>query len=162
MFMTLKLAFAKQQTGVGLIELVIAIVIIGIIGSGFMSALSVLVGNSVDPMLQQQAVAIAEAYLEEIMLQSYDDPDGLGSIESGEARGTFDDVDDYHIADCSVASAVVVKDHYGVAQSDLAAYSVCIKVQDTTLQTVAAKQVTVTVIPPAGNSAILSVFRTDF
>ena len=159
MSMTAKLVFAKRQTGVGLIELVIAIVIIGIIGSGFMSALSMLVGNSVDPMLQQQAVAIAEAYLEEIMLQSYDDPD---ATESGEERDTFDDVDDYHIADCSVASAVVVKDHYGVAQPDLAAYSVCVKVQDTTLQTVPAKQITVTVIPPAGNSAILSVFRTNF
>ena len=42
--------------------------------------------------LQHQAVAIAESYLEEVLLHAYSDPDGT----SGESlRRLFDDVDDY-------------------------------------------------------------------
>jgi len=50
------------------------------------------VGHSADPMIRHQAVAIAEAYLEEISLKSFADPDGV----DGEANRTlYDDVDDY-------------------------------------------------------------------
>ena len=43
-------------------------------------------------MVMSQAVAIAEAYLEEISLKSFADPDG---VDGEAARVAFDDVNDY-------------------------------------------------------------------
>ncbi|MDX1404911.1 MAG: prepilin-type N-terminal cleavage/methylation domain-containing protein [Woeseiaceae bacterium] len=81
-----------RQSGVTLIELVIAIVIIAIAATAILGTFATTVGQSADPMIRHQAVAIAEAYLEEISLKSFDDPDGI----DGEAtRDLYDDVDDY-------------------------------------------------------------------
>ena len=82
----------RRQAGTTLIELVIAIVIIAIAASAVLVALSTSIASSADPMVRHQAVAIAEAYLEEIALRSFADPDGV----DGEAsRDLYDDVDDY-------------------------------------------------------------------
>jgi MSHA pilin protein MshD len=83
----------RRQAGTTLIELVIAIVIISIAASAVLMALSTSIASSADPMVRHQAVAIAEAYLEEIALRSFADPDGV----DGEAsRDLYDDVDDYN------------------------------------------------------------------
>lgn len=83
----------RRQSGVTLIELVIAIVIIAIAATAILGTFATTVGYSADPMIRHQAVAIAEAYLEEIVLKSFADPDGV----DGEAsRDLYDDVDDYH------------------------------------------------------------------
>jgi len=82
----------QRQSGTTLIELVIAIVIVSIAVSAILMVFSMNVGHSADPMIRYQAVAIAEAYLEEISLKSFADPDGV----DGEANRTlYDDVDDY-------------------------------------------------------------------
>lgn len=80
------------QRGVTLVELVIAIVVIGIAASVILGLLSSNVGASADPMVRQQGVAIARAYVEEILLRSFDDPDG---VDGEAARVDFDDIDDY-------------------------------------------------------------------
>ena len=81
------------QAGTTLIELVIAIVIVSIAVSAVLMVFSMNVGYSADPMIRYQAVAIAEAYLEEISLKAFDDPGG----GDGEAsRDLYDDADDYH------------------------------------------------------------------
>ncbi|MCD6525958.1 MAG: prepilin-type N-terminal cleavage/methylation domain-containing protein [Desulfuromonas sp.] len=82
----------RNERGVTLVELVVAMVIISIAVSGVMMVMNYTVSHSADPVIQHQALAIAEAYLEEIQLQSYADPDGTNS---GESRATFDNVDDY-------------------------------------------------------------------
>jgi MSHA pilin protein MshD len=101
-----------NSRGFTLIELVITIVIIGVGIAGFAQLLNTSTINSVDPMVRQQANAVARAYLEEIMLKSFCDPDvtidcptdcNAGSTCSsavctnsiGETRATFDDVCDY-------------------------------------------------------------------
>ena len=66
----------RRQAGTTLIEVVIAIVIISIAVSAVLMALTMTVGYSADPMIRHQAVAIAEAYLEEITLKAFVDPDG--------------------------------------------------------------------------------------
>ncbi|GAB4295284.1 MAG: hypothetical protein Kow0096_11990 [Thiohalomonadaceae bacterium] len=81
-----------HQRGVTLIELVISMVIIGIAVVGILKVMEITTRHSADPMIQHQAVAVAEAYLEEILTKSYTDPDG---DEVGEVRATFDDIDDY-------------------------------------------------------------------
>ena len=81
-----------RQHGLTLIEIIVAVVVIGIAASVILATLSLNVNASADPMVRQQAVAIAGAYLEEILLHDFDDPDGV----DGEALRTgFDDVDDY-------------------------------------------------------------------
>jgi MSHA pilin protein MshD len=81
-----------QQCGMTLIEVVISIVIIAIAVSAILGVLATNVQRSADAMVVSQGVTIATAYLEEISLKSFGDPDGA----DGEAgRANFDDVDDY-------------------------------------------------------------------
>jgi MSHA pilin protein MshD len=91
MSLAMRSSGAAQQ-GVTLVELVISIVVIGIAASVILGLLSINVGASADPMVRQQGVAIARAYIEEIMLRSFTDPDGA---DGEAARVDFDDVDDY-------------------------------------------------------------------
>ncbi len=80
------------QRGATLIELVVSIVIISVAVSGVMLVMSRNIAHSGDPLVREQLIAAANSYLEEILLQNFTDPDGLG----GEDRPVFDDVMDYH------------------------------------------------------------------
>jgi len=89
----------KHHLGVTLIELVIAIAIIGIALAGAVSVFVVTTQHSADPMAQEQAQLIAEAYLDEILLKKFYDPD-TGTVctgtTGGETRATYDNVCDYN------------------------------------------------------------------
>jgi len=67
----------RAEHGISLVELVVFIVIVGIAAAGVVGALSMATRASTDPMIQKQALAIAEALLEEVELQpfTYCDPD---------------------------------------------------------------------------------------
>ena len=82
-----------DQSGFTLIEIITTIVIISIAATAILSVFSGTIRSSANPMIQQQAISIAEAYMEEIVLKPFNDPDGT---EVGESRSTFDDVDDYN------------------------------------------------------------------
>ncbi len=58
-----------------LIELVVGIVILSIGTAAFLTLVTNTTKNSVDPQIRVQGNAIAQAYLEEIMLSSFCDPD---------------------------------------------------------------------------------------
>lgn len=75
-----------------LIEVVISIVIIAIAVSAVLGVLASNVQRSADAMVVHQGITIATAYLEEISLKSFDDPDG---VDGEVGRVNFDDVDDY-------------------------------------------------------------------
>ena len=65
--------FSKPQykKGFTLIELVIFIVIVSVALAGVLTVLNITAKSSADPMVRKQALAIAEALLEEVMLQPY-------------------------------------------------------------------------------------------
>ena len=67
----------RAEHGVSLVELVVFIVIVSIGVAGVVGALNMATRASADPMIQKQALAIAEALLEEVQLQpfTYCDPD---------------------------------------------------------------------------------------
>ncbi len=91
--------------GATLIELVIAVVIFSVASAGIVSVYIETTASSADPQIRAQARAIAEAYMDEILLQPYcEDPQrptpcnaetAGGGAETGENRGSFDDVYDY-------------------------------------------------------------------
>lgn len=114
----------RGERGATLIELVISIVVVAIAASAVLGVLSSTLGRSSDAMALSQAVAIAEAYLEEISLRPFDDPDGV----DGEAtRTAFDDVDDY---DGLVDDGA--RDQFGTELAALGQYTVTVAVTPST------------------------------
>lgn len=109
-----------RQAGATLIELVIAIVIISIAAGAILMAMSTSLTASADPMIRHQAVAIAEAYLEEISLKSFADPDG---VDGEGSRDLYDDVDDYNgLVDNGA------RNQFDAAIADLSGYTVSVSV----------------------------------
>ncbi|MHB1175172.1 MAG: type II secretion system protein [Sulfuriferula sp.] len=60
-----------RQAGLSLIELVMFIIIVGVAVAGVLSVMNITTQHSADPMVRKQALAIAEALLEEIELQPF-------------------------------------------------------------------------------------------
>lgn len=112
-----------KQRGVTLVELLVSIVIVSIAASGVLGVLSMTTAASADPMIRHQAAAIAEAYLEEIMLKPALDPDGA---DGEAARADFDDLDDY---DGLVDTGA--RDQFGAAIAGLGNYSIGVSVSPT-------------------------------
>ncbi len=143
------------QYGITLIELIISMVIISIALTGVFTVMNYTVSHSADPIIQHQAVAIAESYLEEILLQAYENPaDGYTGVN----RSQFDDVDDYNsLADTGV------HDNQGNLLSSLSDYNVAVAVSSavTLADGVLAKKITVTV-SGFGNSLSLVGYRANY
>jgi len=119
-------AARRRQAGVNLLELIIAIVVISIATTGVLLVYAQVVRHSADPMIQQQALAVAEAYLDEILARPVADPDGTSA---GETRATFDNVADYHgINDSPPLNQAGSADWDGDAQPDLPGYAVSVAV----------------------------------
>jgi MSHA pilin protein MshD len=110
----------ERQRGVTLIELIVSIVIVTIAVGAILGTLSTTTSGSADPMLRHQAVAIAEAYLEEIMLRPLSDPNG---IDGEVLRAEFDDIDDYDgLADAGA------RDQFGNLLANLGEYNIAVSV----------------------------------
>lgn len=82
--------FNKQglhQNGFTLIELIIFIVIVSVALTGVLTVFNITTKTSADPIIRKQALAIAEALLEEVMLQpfTYCDPDDAAAATATSA-----------------------------------------------------------------------------
>jgi len=78
-----------RHSGFTLLEIITTVVVIAIAATALMSVFSSTIRTSADPVLQHQALAIAEAYMEEILLKDF-------TVGLGNTRPTFDDVRDYN------------------------------------------------------------------
>ncbi|MCW5604789.1 MAG: type II secretion system protein [Burkholderiales bacterium] len=176
----------RRMHGFSLVELVVFIAIISVGLAGILGVMNFTTRASADPLAQKQALAIAEAYLEEVLAMpfTYCDPDdanaataqsvsgcatlveGLGP-ESGELRGSgtnpYDNVNDYN------GLAGVPANSDGTAIGGLGAYQVAVAVAPANLvantATVPAGtslRVTVTVTGPNGVTAVLDGYRTRY
>jgi MSHA pilin protein MshD len=174
----------SRQRGLSLIELVLFIVIVAVGLAGILAVLNNTTRRSADPLPIKQAVAIAEALLDEVQLAAFTwcDPDdanvltatsaavsatgcataagveGIGP-EAGDAR-PFDNVSDYN----GFAMAGIT-DLTGAAITGLAAYSASVTVAAAALGAVpagAALLITVTVTGPGNTSVSLSGYRTRY
>lgn len=159
-----------------LIELVISIVVIAVALTGVLIAFTQTVRHSADPMVTEQALAIAQSYLEEIMLQPFSEPPnttapcnpGALGPQPGETRATFDDVGDYNgLVDSPPRDQFGNPMSAGSSLIDLSHYTVRVTVACAGLNGIPATQseritVTVTNTTVPGVPITLSAYRTAY
>jgi MSHA pilin protein MshD len=80
----------RRMAGVTLVELVVAMVIVGVALAGLVSVYNRASIASTDPLITQQMLAIGETMMEEVMLKPYESTTGTKST-----RAQFDALDDY-------------------------------------------------------------------
>ncbi len=78
-----------SNSGFTLLEVLTTVIVIAVAATALMSVFSSTVRTSADPMFQHQALAIAEAYMEEIRLKDF-------AVGPETTRASFDDVRDYN------------------------------------------------------------------
>lgn len=171
-----------RASGFSLIELVVFIGIISVGLAGILGVMNFTTRASADPLVQKQALAIAEAYLEEVLAMpfTYCDPDdgnaataqdaagcaslteGLGA-EPGELHGIgttpFDNVNDYN------GLAGVPANVDGTPIGGLGGYNVVVAVVPEALAAVplaASLRVRVTVTGPNDVNVVLDGYRTRY
>jgi len=171
--------------GFTLIELVITIVILAIGVTAFTQLMNASTIASIDPMIRQQAHAVAQSYLEEVMLNSFCDPNlsadcaafctsanicsvcgGSASPLPAESRPDYDDVCDYNgLLDTGA------RNQFDAAIAALSDYNVTVTVVDNSvslsgLSSASGEVVRVDVnVTHASNSNVdvtLSAYRTNF
>jgi len=150
--------------GFTLVELIILIVVISAALVGVLIVFQNTVRSSADPQEQKQALPIAEALLDEILLASYDPVAGTGP-----PRANFNDVDDYAVPPYSTAGGM--KDIQnnpipGLQDYNVSNVTVTVVTLDDTSGTLPAvteaKRVTVTVTGPAGFAFSMDGFRLKY
>ena len=155
----------RRAPGFTLIEVIIAIVIVGISLTAVMSVFIVTAQHSADPMARQQAQMIAEAYLDEILLKRFYDPDSNSVCPGPEgSRSAFDNVCDYN------GLSQAPTDQTGAAISALSAYNVAVTVDSGSVDLNGVNNsgvtrvllVTVTVTGPNNTSVTLASYRTNY
>jgi len=142
-----------EQCGATLIELIITIVIISVALTGLLSVVNLTTRHSADPMVQHQAIAIAESYLEEIMLL----PITAENDTSTADRSTFDNINDYNGLSDAQAS-----DQNGDVIAGLENYSVVISINDETISSITMKVITITVSRSGTQDIVLTGYRADY
>jgi Tfp pilus assembly protein PilV len=141
--------------GVALVEIVVAIVIVGFCMVSVLGLLGSIATHSADAMSRTESTSIAAAYLAEILAKDFADSGSDGETR----RDAFDDVDDYLNLPDSVP-----RNQFGTSQG-LNQYSVQVFVQNVQLGSapndVPAKLVTVEVRnSTTGARTRLSGYRT--
>ena len=164
----------KEQSGVTLIELIVSIVIISIALGGILLLFVGTMKTSADPMVRAQGLAIAQSYMDEIMMQAYlpvANPVVNATCSDGDPpeksnRATYNDVEDYHNL-----SDTGAHDQNGCLIDLLAGYAVSVQVISSCtvalcgaqMNAVNAKKITVTVSHPPTNFSIpISAYRTGY
>ena len=155
------LCYIKKQSGVTLIELVISIVILSIAVVGVLSALGTIGGRSADPMIREQSIAIAEAYLEEINLSQFAAVGSCPAVPGAGGRANYSHICHYNgLADNGAVN------QNGSAIVGLSNYRVAVAVSNSSnlggLASSVVLRIDVTVTGPTSESFSLSAYRTNY
>jgi MSHA pilin protein MshD len=148
----------QRQRGVTLVELIVAITIVSIAATTILGTMATVASRSADAMVQQQAIAVGQAYLDEILQRWVVDPNGA---PPNTGRGSWDLVDQYNgLVDAGA------RDQYNNAIAALSAYTVSVSVVPsgalTGVGSAAARRVDVTVTRAPNVSVTLSGYRTSY
>jgi MSHA pilin protein MshD len=139
--------------GVTLIELIVAIVVLGIAMTSIVGLLSSIAARSADTLVREQAVAIASSYLNEALAKSF-------GASGASPRANFTAVGDYNgLLDNGA------HDQTGAAVASLGLFQVAVAVVPGALGAIPANEVVrvdVTVTHPSGVMVALSGYRTMY
>lgn len=126
----------SRARGFTLVELIIFIVVVSVGLVGILSVLNITVRHSADPVHPKQALAIAEALMDEIQAKDFSPPAADNFTPSAPPtvaeRQNFDDVADFHNYGAEALAPVVLRagifDIAGNAVASLAGYRVLVSV----------------------------------
>jgi MSHA pilin protein MshD len=174
---------SSKCRGFTLIETVLVIIIVGIAVAAIGTQFATNVGSSHEPLLRQRALAVANAYMDEILKKRWNSatPTGGGCVvtgsgscttpgapaalaigDDGQSRADFDDVDDYHGLDEAPT------DSEGNAIPGYGNFNVTVEVgnpADATwngIDRLDVLQIGVTVTTPTGESIALTAYRVNY
>lgn len=143
--------------GFTLVEIILAIVILGVGLAGVLLAFSTTVGASADPVIHTQMRAIAEELIEEIELKPYS---GTAGSHAGCARDTYTSVADYNGYSTTGMGTVCAIDGTPVAK--LNGYTVSVSVTTPGLDGVGAARRIVVTVAHGSETLQLVGYRTDW
>lgn len=180
----MNIASQRAQGGFTLIETIIVIVLVGAMMAGMTSLFMTNVGNSHRPYLRQKALAVANAFMDEIVHKRWNEctpigggainiasnlcPDGVTTpipsigADAGEARATYDDIDDYHGLNQSPP-----QDSSAVDMPGYTGFTVSVTVAQpagawNTIPAVDVRLITVTVTSTSNEAISISAYRVNF
>ena len=169
-----------QQAGFTLVETIIVIVLVGAMMAGMTSLFMNNVGNSYRPFLRQRALAVANAFMDEIQHRRWNEasPLGGGCVNTGascptgpaamaigtdgDTRTTYDDIDDYNGLNQSPP-----QNSAGVDMPGYAGFTVNVPVAQpaaawNTIAAADVRLITVSVTSPSNETISISAYRVNF
>lgn len=147
----------QRQSGFTLIEMILAVVVIGMGLAGLLMALSTTVKRSADPVVTKQLLALAEEMIEEIELKPYKVTANSAPAACG--RNTYNDVLDYN----GYTTSNKICNIDGTEIISLNKYSITVSVVTEALAGVgAARKITVTARRAANEAITLVSWRTEY
>jgi MSHA pilin protein MshD len=154
----------RAESGLTLMELILFIIVVSVGLAGVLAVLNLTATKSSDPFPVKQAMAVAEAVIEEISLKNYAKPaGGFAGPWTQANRQYFDSVDDFATPPFTWPSNGIYTQTGASPLAGLTAYKVNqVTVAATTLNGVAAKLITVQVSDPTGAIYQLSAYRTNY
>lgn len=157
----------RAESGLTFPELILLIVVVSVGLVGVLSVLNVTTARSSDPFPVKQAMAVAEAVIEEISLKNYAKPPlasgGFNGPWDQPNRQYFDTVDDFDVSNFTWPGDGIYTQTGTSPLAGLTGYKVNqVTVAATMLNGVAAKLITVHVSDPTGAIYQLSAYRTNY
>jgi len=151
----------SRHQGVTLVELVVAITIVAIAVTTILGAFAAIATRSADAMMQQQAIAIGESYLSEILQRWVVDPNDPNGTLPNTGRASWDRVDQYN-----GLLNVGAHDQFDNPIVSLSSYTVSVSTSQSSalagVPAAAARRVDITVSYPPSASVTLSGYRTSY
>lgn len=137
----MKKLYTKKIMGFSLIEMVLAISILTLITVTFFKALTLMSGQSVEPIQQKQGFLITQSLMDEIYSKSFiKSTDGFTGPFTDANRAKFDAIDDYN-----GYSKLGATDINSQAITGLENYQIDIVVNNITLHSKAAKEIIINI-----------------
>ena len=168
-----KIVPAKRTRGFSLLEVLAAIVVLGLVFAGFATVYSTVLRHGSDAQLLSQATSVAAAYMDEILSKPYLDPDTATVCGTPEAtRPSFDNTCDYDklaLNGCTATSSACPSlgscacDASGAPVDGLGEFTVSVNVTASNLSGASGLAVTVTAQHAAfdGDGVSLMAYRTQ-
>ncbi len=148
--------------GFTLIEIIITITLAGIMAVGVVQVSGKMASRSANPMLRYQAIAVAEAYLNEILAKKFAVMGDAKCDITALSRANFE-----YICQYNALTDAGAKDQTGTTITELSAYTVTVTVAESALlgdigTATQTQLISVAVDGPEDLDASLSAYRSNF